>query len=272
MVPVAVNLHLLRHGKYSWQEDAQGRRIELMHYRPGTKQKLSQYQGIWILAPDGEILTTYGNRDPSFHWDPKINEPLVRAFLDRIDAALKEFGDVRPRKVQQTNPLPYRGVAVRQDGSVTLAAYVNGSVLDSFTLSKEQWKTFAPPSTDVGAQWTLSEPVMRSFSRILSPISDLGHHPPRPQDVTDIHFTGKVIGKEDGIVPIAYSGHIAATLSRGPKHASHAKMHFIGIGTYDENDHQIVSLTWISDGTYRGYPPWDKLRETEALLEWRRSN
>ena len=85
MVPVAVNLHLLRHGKYAWQKDAQGRRVELMHYRPGTKEKLSQYQGIWILSPDGEILATYGNRDPSFHWDQKINEPLARAFLDRIN-------------------------------------------------------------------------------------------------------------------------------------------------------------------------------------------
>ena len=271
MVPVAVNLHLLRHGKYPWQTDAQGQRIELMHYRPGTRKKLSQYQGIWVLAPDGEVLTTYGNRDPSFHWDPKINQPLVQAFLDRIDEATRDFRDVPPRQVQPTNPIPFRGQGVRPNGGITLAAYINGGVLDSFTFSADEWKSFAPPNTDAGTQWTLSEPVMRKLSRILSPISDLGHHPPRPQDVTDVRFFGKVVGQDDGVVRINYSGEIAATRKRGPEHASHGKMQFFGVGTYHQRDQKLGSVTWVSEGTYRGYPPWDKPRKTEALVEWRSS-
>jgi hypothetical protein len=113
---------------------------------------------------------------------------------------------------------------------------------------------------------------MRRFSRILSPISDLGHHPPRSHDITDIRFTGKLTSKEAGVVRIAYFGHIAATRKRGPENASHGKMQFVGIGTYDENDRELVSLKWVAEGTYQGYPPWDKPRMTEALLEWRRSN
>lgn len=268
MVPVAVNLHLLRRGQYPWQLDASGERIEFMHYAPGTKEELSQYQGIWILAPDGEVLATYGNNDPSFHWDPEVNAPLVQAFLDRVEGALNAFGEITPREVKATNPYPHRGLGSRPDGSVTLAAIINGGVLDSFTFNAEDWKSFGPTKREVGFKWTIPEATGSQFSRILSPISDLGHHPPRPSDVTDIQLTGMVVEITDGVALVSYTGRFAATRKRETS-ASSGEMKLTGLGRYKAETGRPLALIWILEGEYRGYPPWDKPRQTEALVEWK---
>jgi hypothetical protein len=117
----------------------------------------------------------------------------------------------------------------------------------------------------------VSEQVVRRFSRVLSPISDLGHHPPRPQDVTDVQLTGKVTQNESGIAHLTYRGQIAATRRLDPDHASHAQAKIVGAGIYDTRTGRLQNLTLVLDGDYRGYPPWDSLRKTEALLEWHRA-
>jgi hypothetical protein len=40
-----------------------------------------------------------------------------------MDAALKAFGPVEPRKARRQEPFPFQGVGVRPDGSVDLALY-----------------------------------------------------------------------------------------------------------------------------------------------------
>ncbi|HUF62426.1 MAG TPA: hypothetical protein VMN36_10160 [Verrucomicrobiales bacterium] len=271
-VPVAVNLHLMRRGKYAWQTDEDGKRIELMHVPPDADQKMrDQYQGIWLLAPDGRVLAIYGSGDAGLHWDPKINEPLVKDFLARVDGAVKEVGQAAPRKVEPVNTMPYRGVGVQPDGSVTLAAYINSRLLDSFTFDKSEWPAFAPARAEAGAEWTLPA-AARKFARIMSPIGDLGHLPPGPDDVTDVALTAKVVAIREGIAEIEYTGRIAATRRREDTAVSEAAMTVKGGGTYGVAAGRMESVTLIFEGTFTGYPPYNKPVETAALAEWRRAD
>ena len=86
-VPVAVNLYKVRHAK-----DAGG---EL--FRSVQRQK-DQYQGIWIISPQGKVLAG--------HHDIKSHETWSQEVLDTLDVSLKAFGPVSPRQVKPTNPLP----------------------------------------------------------------------------------------------------------------------------------------------------------------------
>ena len=105
-------------------------------FRSVGRQK-DQYQGVWIVSPGDKVLAgdDYGYKDA-----PKL--------LAGMDAALKAFGPVEPRKAQRQEPFPFRGVGVRRDGSVDLALYrcylhqgkPDGPQLrDTLSLKKEEW-------------------------------------------------------------------------------------------------------------------------------------
>ena len=79
-MPVALNLYTARKA-----EDAGG---EL--FRSVQKQK-PQYQGIWIVSPDGKVLAAQHD----FRSDK--DQEKVRETLYFIDGALRAFGPVKPR-------------------------------------------------------------------------------------------------------------------------------------------------------------------------------
>ena len=77
-MPVAVNLYKTRNA-----QDAGG---EL--FRSVQRQK-DQYQGIWIVSPDGKVLAG--------HHEIKSHETWTQEVIATTDAALKIFGSVPPR-------------------------------------------------------------------------------------------------------------------------------------------------------------------------------
>ena len=105
-----------------------------------VQRQMEQYQGFWMISPDGKALGKYHD----WKGDPSV--PLGKRVSMMLEASLKAFGEVKPRQVKLTDPLPYRGRGVRSDGSVTLALYGrllhNGQpdgpmMLDSLTLGAE---------------------------------------------------------------------------------------------------------------------------------------
>ncbi len=182
-MPVAVNLYKVRATK-----DAGG---EL--FRSIQRQK-DQYQGIWIVSPEGKVLAG--------HHDVKNHKTWTQEVLDTVHSGLKTFGPITPRKAKRTDPLPLRGQGVQSDGSVTLEIYVRQMlgggresarsgvpasrlwlwdgklrtdgpvVIDRLTLPAKQWSAFAPPKIEPGTEWSVPEEVARQFCRVLIPSSD----------------------------------------------------------------------------------------------------
>jgi hypothetical protein len=133
-VPAAINLYRVR------QASDGGRELFL-----SIQRQKDQYQGIWIVSPDGKVLA--GKHD---YKDFKNG---AAELLETIDAGLASFGPVQPRRAQpaeldsgdkssaaaisrKAGPgatisdemlsalLPFRGKGVRDDGSVDLALYI----------------------------------------------------------------------------------------------------------------------------------------------------
>jgi len=259
-VPVAVNLYTIRDAR-----DAGG---EL--FRSVQKQK-DQYQGIWIVSPDGRVLAG--------HHTVQDHKTWTREVLATLDAALTAFGPVTPRAVERTDPLPHRGHGVRPDGSITLAIAVRytfggrpegDGVIDSLTLPEEEWVVLTPPRADVGTEWAVPGEVVRRLGRILSPSSDQSTMP-RPEEVTAARLTARVQSVEGGVARLVYEGAIAAAHTYEGK-VSHAEARLTGVGSsYDVPTGRLLSFLLVSEGTYRMAPPYDKdLRPTAAAVEWRR--
>jgi hypothetical protein len=256
---VAVNLYKVRRA-----QDAGG---EL--FRSAQRQK-DQYQGLWVLSPAGKVLAG--------HHDVKDQKSWPQEVLDTLDAGLKAFGPVRPRRARRTDPLPHRGVGTGPDGTVTLAVYARylhrgkrdgPAVIDSLTLPAGQWRAFLPPEGAAGTEWTLPEAVARRLCRGLSPSSDQSTMP-RPREVTAVRLSGRVVEVREGIARLSYRGEIAARHTYEGK-ASHGQARVVGSGNYDVKARRMRSLLLLLEGTYRSPPPYDKAaRETGAVLEWSR--
>lgn len=108
-VPAAINLYRTRQAK------DESRELFL-----SIQAQKDQYQGIWIVSPEGKVL--------SGRHDYKDFENGARELLETIDAGLAAFGPVTPRREPSaqtiTDLLPLRGTGTRPDGGVELALYV----------------------------------------------------------------------------------------------------------------------------------------------------
>src|SRR5207248_17159 len=93
-VPVAVNLYKIR--------EAPGSAGDL--FRSVQRQR-SQYQGIWIVSPDGKVLAG--------HHEVKNPTQWAREVLDTIVAALAACRPVQAREPIATDPIPNRGRGLR---------------------------------------------------------------------------------------------------------------------------------------------------------------
>ncbi len=240
------------------------------------------YQGLYLATPDGKVLA--------------VNSPMVpdppgwpKRVLEELTAGLKQFGNVTPRPPTQSNPLPYRGIGVGPDGSVTLAMrdrvvsrnrpeQLFELLLGSVTLPAADWSAIGPPDAKVGGSWTIPKAVGGAFYSMLN-LHDVRFH--GRNDVTDFEFTGKVTAVQDGIAYLNYRGRIRGHYDeRTPDHsggfiASTELRMLGGVGAYDLQAGQMLSLTWVFDGSYwlckelsdRDHADGDHY---VAVVEWRR--
>lgn len=127
-MPAAINLYRVRRAEDGSRELFQS-----------IQTQKDQYQGVWIVAPDGTVLA--GKHD----YDDFRNG--ARELLETIDQGLAAFGAVEPRSVQPDSTisvdafralLPLRGHGVRDDGSVALALYVRQVLVPTSELSRQR--------------------------------------------------------------------------------------------------------------------------------------
>ena len=277
-VPVAVNLYKVRRAK-----DAGG---DL--FRSVQRQK-DQYQGIWIVSPEGRVLAG--------HHDIKNHKTWSQEILETIDGGLRAFGSVSPRRAKRENPLPYRGRGVKPDGSVSVAVYVRsmlggGSdsapsvvdgkdhwkwagalrpdgppVIDSLALSPKEWSTLTPPRLEAGSEWAVPEAVARKFSRALSPSSDQSTMP-RPEEakVAELKAIVESVGKGQARIRLTGRWATEHTYNRKP---SYGWASAEGIAVYDIEKKALERVLLVFSGAFKSVPPWDKgHRPIGAVMEW----
>jgi hypothetical protein len=256
LVPCAINLYKIR------RADGPARDLFL-----SVQRQKDQYQGIWIVSPDGKVLA--GHHDIQSHatWSQEV--------LDTIDAGLRAYGPVDPRSVKKVEPLPFRGQGVPADGRVTLAVYTrymhNGrpdgpAVIDSVTLTSEQLAALFPAKGQTADEWTIPDDVARQFSRLLSPSSDQSTMP-RPDEVTDVQWKGRVDGRNGDSWTLAYEGTLSTAHVYEGK-TSYGRMTVRGVGQWDAVSGQPQAIWLVGEGTHRGAPPYDSPRETGAVVRW----
>jgi hypothetical protein len=260
-VPIAVNLYTIRDAK-----DAAG---ELFR---GARNQKNQYQGFWIVTPDGKLLSSHQDHSEK-RWTEEV--------LATIATALDKAGTITRREPEPKDVLPLWGKGMQKDGSVTLAIstrYIHGGkgigngALDAVTFTAKEWKKFAPPEAVKGKKWDLPANECKEFCRCLSTVSDKGSMP-IPAEVTEADFTGTVTRVKDGIATISYSGRIAAlhTHPFNKRYVNTVKATVRGLGSYDVEKKEMVSLLWVLEGATRNIsPPETTANPLGAVIEWKR--
>jgi hypothetical protein len=277
-VPVALNLYKIREQKGPAGE----------FFRSVYRQK-PQYQGLWVVAPDGKALASHSEMKERSEWTKRV--------LADLKAGLAAFGAVKPREPQASvsayqAALPFRGSGTKADGSVALALYnkyvivqdlerepppgaLGETVLDSIPLTAAEWLALAPPKSAAGSVWTVPETVARRFYPLLSVSSVLFRD---SGEVTRVRLAGRVDSVRDGIAALTYDGEIAGTHlgtadegKAGNKISSEAKL-LSGVGSYDVRARRMRSLTLVFDGRARNWAPYDDPpTRFGAVVEWTRT-
>jgi hypothetical protein len=251
-------------------------------FRSVQRQK-DQYQGIWVVAPDGNALAREHDFDRRGLSGAEINSKLIRATLDMLDEGLTAFGPVKPRAVKPTEQLPYRGVGVKPDGNVDLAIYrralhqgkADGPCLrDTLTLRKDEWAALAPPRPARGTEWVIPEAAARRLVRPLV-YNTLGSPGvmPGPDDAKRAQLTARVEAVEDGRMRIRLTGTFEAikVFKDEPQLSYRGAATAEGIAVYDVKQKAMSSLLLVFDGTYQqgARPEARPGRPVGAVIEWR---
>jgi hypothetical protein len=238
-------------------------------FRSVGRQK-DQYQGVWIVSPDDKVLAgdDYGYKD-----GPKL--------LADMDAALKAFGPVEPRKARWQEPFPFRGVGVRPDGSVDLALYrcylhqgkPDGPHLrDTLSLKEEEWTALTPPRLVAGAEWVIAEDVARKLVRPFC-LNTLGGDMPGPEDAKVARLTAKVEAVEDGRARIRLTGTFEAVkLFKEENLSFRGTATAAGVAEFDLKEKTLTSVLLVFQGAYQqgARPETQKGRPFGAVAEWQR--
>jgi hypothetical protein len=276
-VPVALNLYLIRA-----QKDPAGD-----FFRSVQKQRPEQYQGLYLVAPNGKVLASHQNFKSEKTWAQEL--------LADLEPGLKSVGPMKLRTTQRFDPLPLRGSGLPADGSATLAIYLRYSIkgiplrelpnptIDSLTLTSKELALLGPPThtgagvngnesgtPGVGTEWEIPEALARRFSRVLGPNDE--DSMPRPPEVTSVKLTGTVQEVEGNIARLAYKGQLSgAHLNQAKKH-THGEARLTGAGRYDCRERRLLSLIWVFDGVDRGAPPYDQPASYSGVVEWTQAN
>lgn len=272
-MPVALNLYKVRQD-----------RGEAGDFWRSVQRQKPNYQGLWVVSPEGKVLSAH--QDMSSMAGPRSK--WARAALADLEAGLKAFGPVTPRRAEKPQPLPHRGVGAWPDGRVTLAVTdrwvivkdlardvprdaLGATALDSITLTAEEWKGLAPAEAKPGRAWAVPEATARKFFPLLSPTDTTFRG---AGEVTSVRLAGRVEKVEGGVAYLAYEGEIAAThrgtkseAREGQQCSSSAKL-LGGVGKYDVKSGRLVALTLVFDGRFRNYAPYDAPARFGAVVEW----
>jgi hypothetical protein len=258
---VALNLYVVRKDKGPSGE----------FYRRVAKQRPGQYQGVYIVTPEGKLIDG-GKKE------------TAGELLGATAAALKAFGPVTVRRVHPADVLAHRGVGRRPDGSIVLAVYARAMLLgldprgfgtptiDSIVLTGVDRDRLEFPGLKVGDDFKVGTAVVRKFHRLLSPSSD-ENTMPRAAEVTAAALTGKVVRVAGGVAYLSFSGRVAGyhtwefDANKGKK--IHAAVRLGGVGSCDAKSGKLLSLTLLADGVYRSWPPNDEAKPYAAVAEWR---
>jgi hypothetical protein len=269
-VPVALNLYKIRAA-----DDAGGE-----FFRSVQRQRPAQYQGLYLVTADGNVLDSHQNFESEQTWSQEV--------LATLNAGLKAFGQVMPRRVKPLEPFPFRGIGVQDDGSVSLAVYCRYMLLglrpeglgasrrDSLTLRADEWAMFMPANVVEGATWTVPDPVARKFGLVLNPGGD-SIYVPRPEEVNPVQITGTVSQVTDGVAHLVFEGEIAAAHAGTRGSGQEGKVcrgeaNCTGVGIYDANARQMLSLIWVWDGSWRSFGSSDDPpAKFGAVVEWQRT-
>jgi hypothetical protein len=275
-VPVALNRHEMDRDKGEVGE----------FYHSAYKQA-PQYQGLWLVAPDGRVLADAGRHRGA------DRESWPKVVLADLKAGLAKFGTVEPRRASRKNLHPYKGLGVRPDGSVVLAVTQKGlnnnaelskfnanswlppAIIDGMPLSAAEWSALAPKDAELGSQWSIPENVGQLFFRYLSgDIAMLGG-----DITTKVLITGRVASVRDGVALLAYRGQIEGdcdgtkSARNGLIYSTSVKM-IDGIGAFDVKTGQMLSLTMVWDGLLWPFRDPSQPRKAPgrfgAVVEWRR--
>jgi hypothetical protein len=262
-VPVALNLYEIRKAKNAGGD----------FFRQVQKQRPAQYQGLYLVAPDGKVLASHQNFKSDKTWPQEV--------LADLEPGLKAFGDVKQRTVPPADPLPDRGVGIRADGSACLAVFLRYPIkgiplrelpnptIDSLILAAADLRALAPQKAEPGACWSIPAAVSRKFHRVLGPEDE--DTMPRLHEVRSVSLAGRVKSVEGGIAYLGYDGTISGgheMQSNRGKCQGEAKL--TGVGVYDLSAGKLHSLVWVFDATFRYPPPNDKeARPYSGVVEWR---
>lgn len=278
-VPAAINLYRVRKASDGARELFQS-----------VQRQKDQYQGVWIVSPDGKVLS--GRQDYRDFKNGAVE------LLETMDAGLQAFGPVGPRRAKPTNPLPHRGIGVQAEGSVTLALYgrqilgggretipagVEASrawlwdgalradgptMIDSLTLSPEEWSAFSPAKLEAGASWSLPEGVARKLVRLLTASSDQSGMP-RPEDATVSELKASVESIEGGLSKIRLAGRweMSRLVEGDPKRPMSAAATAEGEAVSEGG--KLRSLLMVFDSTIRHGRSEGGPNRAGAVVEWR---
>jgi hypothetical protein len=280
-VPAAVNLYKVR-------KATDGSRELFL----SVQRQKDQYQGIWIVSPEGKVLA-------GRHEYKDFNHGSVE-LLETIDAGLKAFGPVQTRQAKPANLLTFRGTSAQEDGSVTLALYgrqmLGGGrnaipagvepshawlwdgelrpdgpfMLDSVELSAHEWAAFAPVKVEAGVTWSLPEAVARKLTRLLSASSDQSCMP-KPEDAKVAELKAAVESVEGGVAHLRLTGRWAMMhlIEEDPKRPTYGAATAEGTAVYDVERKSMRSLLLVFSGTIRSGRPDAPLNRTGAVAEWK---
>jgi hypothetical protein len=273
-VPAALNLYKIR--------EAPGEAGDF--FRSVQRQK-PQYQGLWVVAPDGTALAAHQETKDISDW----YGAWPKKVLVDLEAGIRAFGPIEPRIVESHASLPHRGVGKLPDGSVALAvcdrwvlvedlsrdppqSNLGPTILDSIRLTADAWSALAPPSPTPGIEWTVPEAVAREFFPLLSTGDTVFRN---PDEVTSVWLAGRIESVEGKTAHLRYEGNIAATHhgtrddgKEGNQCSSEARL-MAGAGTLDTVTGKLTSLTLVYDGRFRNYAPYDDPPgRFGAVVEW----
>ena len=244
-------------------------------------QKQSWPQGLWIVAPDGAVLAFHYFRSQSGESTAASKFRWVAETRDAIQTGLKAFGPVPPRDLRRLagwNPLPERGVGLRADGGVRLAAcataFRNGQrdgdpAVDSILLSAQEWAALRPEKLTVGASWTIPPAVAAKFVPALSPHTDL-IYVPQAKDARKAELVATVDEVSGNVGKIRFTGRFETLHNRDgqEKFPVRTSASVEGVAFFAGTKNTLNSLLLVFDGQYRHVPPWDKPQPTGGVVEW----